>query len=178
MPIGIKNPQMPSLSYHHSIDAARKLPGTLFVRRCSDMYISFMCGAECETRNAKDVTMLLCTMAGIVERIRKEKREKIAHDVALAGSAHADRQMLLHFFGESAVSSRVEGSRRFASGECGCVTGSPRWCAGSGDAWLLDLGLGSVYGWSSLWAGRHYHLVCSRTASGCRRKIGIRERVW
>lgn len=37
--------------------------------------------------------MLLCTMAGIVERIKKEK-EKFAHDVAFAGPGHALLQML------------------------------------------------------------------------------------
>jgi hypothetical protein len=49
--------------------------------------------------------MLLCTMAGIVERIGKGKRkEKIAHVVAFAGPGHAVHANDLHFFGESAVS--------------------------------------------------------------------------
>jgi hypothetical protein len=42
-------------------------------------------------KEMQNVTMLLCTMAGIVERIRKER---IAHDVAFAGPSLACMQML------------------------------------------------------------------------------------
>lgn len=97
---------------HHSIDAVIKAPRTNCLPAAVEVYIfSFMCSAERE-REMQNVTMLLCTMAGIVERIRKrkEKREKrkIAHDVAFAGPSLACMQMLSHFFGESAVSPRVQ----------------------------------------------------------------------
>lgn len=63
---------------HHSIDAVIKAPRTNCLPAAVEVYIfSFMCSAERE-REMQNVTMLLCTMAGIVERIRKrkEKREK------------------------------------------------------------------------------------------------------